>query len=287
MTYFLDFRASAVGGGVNDAGPIFYQGDGTTAQPQWQLIQGPQIATQVAGRSLLFAAHGFNVNRADGANELGQLNQYLGLTPPNVFIGILWPGDAVIPFVNYPFAGDAASRCGRMLATFCNTACTSAQSLSFVSHSLGVRLVLEAVVGLNRKARSVCLTAPAINRDCLIAEYAAATKKSCRISILASHNDDVLKLAYPAGDPLSDLLHADHNPFQPALGLDGPPTPTSPPIVAPWQIADDEDFGHLNYLPPTPTSLLPLNRTQWREAADFMKRDFFRQTQTWPVMSVA
>ncbi|WP_407193244.1 hypothetical protein [Bradyrhizobium sp. STM 3566] len=39
-------------------------------------------------------------------------------------------------------------------------------------------------------------------------------KNSEHISLLASHKDLVLKLAFPIGDPLSNLLHDDHMPFR-------------------------------------------------------------------------
>src|SRR5262249_1713151 len=102
------------------------------------------------------------------------------------FIGVLWPGDSVIPIVDYPFEGEVAIDCGKRLAEFCNLSCASAQSLSFASHSLGARLVLQAVTRLNRKVQSICLAAAAINRDCLVTEYAAAAQNCAHISLLAS-----------------------------------------------------------------------------------------------------
>src|SRR5579863_7031136 len=101
---------------------------------------------------------------------------------------MLWPGDAWLPVVDYPFEGSVAIDCGRKLADFCNRWCTGAQSISFLSHSLGARLVLEAVAHLGRQARAVCLMAGAINRDCLTAEYARAAANAAAISVLASHN---------------------------------------------------------------------------------------------------
>jgi hypothetical protein len=222
----------------------------------------------------LFATHGFNVSYQDGARSLGLLDRYLNLASPSLFIGMLWSGDSWLPVVDYPFEGDVAMDCGGRLAAFCNAWCAGAQSLSFLSHSLGARLVLEAIAHLGRKAQSVCLTAAAINRDCLTAQYSSAAGNSALISILASHKDDVLKIAFSVGDPFADLLHDDHTPFQAALGSGGPPTPTPPPVRYPWQIPDRDDYGHGDYL--------PSNGTRWPQAADFMKRAFFGQPQTWP-----
>jgi hypothetical protein len=284
MTYFLNFRTRNVGGAVID--PQLLEGDGTITPLRWSVVSATQTPARFVGRNVLFAAHGFNVSQQQGACSLGLLDKYLKLTSPDVFVGVLWPGDSVLPIVDYPSEGGVAQDCGGRLAAFCNDACAKAQSLSFVSHSLGARLVLEAVARLNRKAQSVCLTAAAINRDCLVTEYSDAAVNSERISILASRQDMVLKVAFSIGDPLADLLHDDHTPFEIALGLQGPPTPAAPPVRSPWQIGDRDNYGHSSYLPPsTVVALPPPPKTQWPRAADFMMRAFLGQPQTWPLPS--
>jgi hypothetical protein len=282
MTYFLNFRSSDVNGGVTD--PLLYEGDGITPGALWKPIQGPLIQQCFAGQNILFATHGFNVNKTDGAKALGLLDQYLALTAPNVFVGMLWPGDFYIPFVNYPFEDAPAEDCGRRLAAFCLTSCATAQSISFASHSLGARLVLQAAASLKglREVQSICLAAAAVNCDCLTTEYADAAANSERIYVLASNDDLVLKLAYPPGDQIANLLHSDHNPFAPALGAGGPPTPTSPPIVPPWQIGNQDGYDHLDYLPPTGLTAPLIDPTKWPRVADFIKRAFLGQPQTWP-----
>ena len=198
MTYFLNFRASNVGGPVID--PQLLEGDGTVNPLHWSVVPADQIPSRLAGRNILFAAHGFNVSQQQGACSLGLLGTYLKLPSPDVFVGVLWPGDSVVPIIDYPFEGNVAQDCGGRLATFCNQACAKAQSLSFVSHSLGARLVLEAVARLDRKAQSVCLTAAAINRDCLVSEYSNAAGNAERISILASRKDSVSRS--PSASPI-------------------------------------------------------------------------------------
>jgi len=277
MTLFLNFRTRSVGGAVNP-NPQLYDGLGEGVQLGWSLIAPSQLRASFAGKSVLFAVHGFNVTQSSGAVAMGLLDNYLALAAPDLFVGVLWPGDSVIPIVDYPFEGSVAIDCGRRLADFCNDVCGSAQAISFVSHSLGARLILEAVSRLNRKARSVCLTAAAVNRDCLTSEYANAARNSEQISILASREDLVLKLAYAVGDPLAELLHDDHTPFQAALGSEGPPTPAPVQVRAPWQIRDageDGDYGHSDYLPPS-------SPAKWPRVADFMKRAFRDQPQVWP-----
>jgi hypothetical protein len=272
MTYFLNFRAQGVGGPVVD--PYLLSGDGTAAPPALSIVPTAQWSALFAGKNVLFATHGFNVSYQDGATSLGLLGNYLGLAGTYLYVGVLWPGDAWIPVVDYPFEGDVAIDSGRRLANFCNNSCQGAQSISFASHSLGARVVLQAVGGLSRRAKLVCLMAGAVNYDCLGAEYANAAANCDRITALASHNDDVLKLAFTVGDPFADILNEDHAPFQPALGYDGPRTPTR--VVAPWQIADALDYGHGSYLPPGPGD----NRWQW--PADFLRRNFYGQPLIWP-----
>jgi hypothetical protein len=281
MSLFLNFRVSNVGGAVVD--PYLLEGDGTTTPPSLQPVPWTDVPRRLAGANLLFAAHGFNVSYQRGACSLGSLDRYLKLPPPALLIGMLWPGDCWLPVVDYPFEGSVSIDCGQRLAAFCNRWCTGAQSLSFLSHSLGARLVLEAVSNLKVRARSVCLTAGAINRDCLVSEYKAAAANADRISILASGQDDVLKLAFSVGDPIADLLHDDHSPFTAALGSKGPPVPAQPPILAPWQIPDPEDYGHGDYLPPSDGSALPpADGARWIKSAEFMRRAFWGVRQDWP-----
>ena len=281
MTYFLNFRSKGVGGATVD--PYLLQGEGTSVPPALSVVDPMQLPQILAGKNLLFTAHGFNVDYQDGACALGMLDEYLALPSSSLFIGLLWPGDSWLPIVDYPFEGDVAADCGRRLAVFCNEYCMGAQSISFASHSLGARLILEATARLGRTARSVCLTAAAINRDCLTRQYAAAAGNAERISILASGEDSVLKLAFSIGDPFADLLHDDHTPFQAALGTHGPPAPPPDRVLYPWQIPDAADYGHHDYLPPSPAvALPPAPAAKWPNAADFVKRAFLGQPQVWP-----
>jgi len=273
VTYFLNFRSAGVGGAVID--PYLLQGDGTTDPPSLSVVPWAQVPSVLAGRNLLFATHGFNVNYQAGARALGLLGDYLTLTPPNLFIGMLWPGDAWIPLVDYPFEGDVALDCGHRLAQFCNTWGAGAQSFSFASHSLGVRFVLEAMMSIDGRIDTACIAAGAINRDCLTAEYAAVLRRVATVSLLSSHSDDVLKIAFTIGDPFADFLHDDHTPFATALGYDGPRMPAPAQILAPWQIADAEDYGHGNYLPSDADD-------KWKKVADFMRMTFLRLPSPWP-----
>jgi hypothetical protein len=92
--------------------------------------------------------------------------------------------------------------------------------------------------------------AGAIENDCLVREYADAAAKVAEIYVLASRSDDVLKLAFPAGNLLGQIfMHGD--PYdRTALGREGPSRPVPPNVhVEGWQIPDDWEFGHGDYLP--------------------------------------
>ncbi len=283
MTLYVSFRSQSVGGSV--AGPAVLRGDGMASPLALTPVSSAELARLTAGKNVIFATHGFNVSLEYGARSLGQLELQLGLAASDVFFAVLWPGDYWLPVVNYPFEGDVAIECGKRLAQFCASAIAGSQSLSFVSHSLGARVVLEAVKNLNRRARVVCLTAAAVNRDCLASEYASAAANSSAIAILASHSDDVLKYAFRIGDPIANLLHDDHRFFEAALGYDGPTVPAQPPIALPWQIADADDYGHGDYLPPGDVvqSAAARAAAKWDRVAQFMSRAFQGQRQTWPV----
>src|SRR5581483_6449595 len=204
-----------------------------------------------------------------------------GLAAADLFIGVLWPGDYWLPVVNYPFEGAVSMDCGRRLADFCDQRLAAAASLSFASHSLGARLVLEAVKHLGRRARALCLTAGAINNDCLATEYGDATDNATAVALLASRADHVLRLAFPLGDVVADLLHDDHTPFESALGYSGPRLPAPPPVAAPWQIPDIAGYDHGDYLP-TAGQATPAPDARCRAVAGFIARCFHGQPQPWP-----
>jgi hypothetical protein len=281
MTLFLNFRSSAVAGPV--AGPYLLEGDGAASPPSVAVVDWARVPSIIAGKNLLFVAHGFNVNYQQGAYSLGTLGQHLAFDSPNLFIGILWPGDAWIPVIDYPFEGNVAIECGRRLAEFCETWCAQAQSISFASHSLGARVILEAIADLRGTARLACVTAGAVNRDCFDAEYSGIMDYVREIRCLSSHRDNVLKLAFPIGDPFADLLHDDHTPFRAALGYDGPSTPTPGEVLLPWQISDQQAYAHGDYLPSANAAPpAPGQPPKWTRVSAFVKNAFLNLPQTWP-----
>lgn len=249
MTLFLDCRTDDVGGGILRE-PRVLEGNGLVERPEFRYLGLTLPADRIAGREVVFATHGFNVSRTAGVHSLARLERDINLPPAFVFVGVLWPGDWWIPVVNYPSEAGDAVRCGRLLARLVNTTLSGASDVSFVSHSLGARLVLEAVKHLERPAREVCVLAAAADDNCLTTpEYDAARRNAKRVSVLASRGDLVLRAAYPIGDFFSDIFYADDDsPTRKGLGYHGPKPLAEHVLHA--QIPG-HDYGHGDYLPPS------------------------------------
>ncbi len=252
MTLYLNCRTQAIGGSIVSE-PYVLEGDGTIDPVALRTLGWDIPAERIAGRTVVLATHGFNVSYAAGVPSLAQVERALDLGPGYVFIGVLWPGDYWIPVINYPAEAGDAVRCGQLVAQFANEKLRAAAAVSFLSHSLGGRLVLEAVKNLRRRAHEVCLTAAAVDDDCLgTAQYLAARANADRVSVLASRRDRVLRIAYPVGDFVSDLLFRDDDsPFRLALGYHGP-RPFGLEHVAPAQIPDTDGYDHGDYFSASP-----------------------------------
>src|SRR6266403_4714418 len=263
--WILSTRAHSIGGPVAPVKVLDADRPGFTGDLM------PELLAAIQGRDVFFATHGFEVNQADGISHLGfwLANLEIGNAVP---IGIVWPGDCVIPiFVDYILEGREAIKSGQLLATFLNANFTGAVTVSFASHSLGARLVLQTIAGLagSFHVRRVLLMAGAIDDDCLTGEYGASANKIDEISILASTRDAVLAFAFPLGNPLQGIIDRAHPYHHAALGRTGPaqPYPPSPRLQPNWQIPPNLNYGHHNYLPgqpipatfPLPTDIPPAN----------------------------
>ena len=268
MTHFISFRAGGTGRGLGE--PMLLTGD--PAVGNLRLMSDLEFRSAVEGRHMLFGTHGFNTSYRGGARQLAQFDRDIALGSRGVFFGILWPGDAAVPFINYPFEAADAVECGRRLAALCNTRCATALGLSFVSHSLGGRLVLEAVRRLSRKARMMCLMAAAVDRDVLTNQYRAALRNCEHVYVLSSTKDKILRIAYPAGDFLSDLFGDSDSPFRSALGLHGP-RPAAGPDVDDNRIPANPPCDHMGYMP---------GGSHWPQVHPYIRRSFERAAHVWP-----
>jgi Alpha/beta hydrolase of unknown function (DUF900) len=244
--FFLNTRSLPVGGGV------VVSFDSIQVLDQTNTIHSVnELTAAIQGRDVLLVTHGFNVNQADGLQKLSNWRDLLSLGNA-VPVGILWPGDSRwIHVVDYPIEGNDAMAAGNLLATFLNKNFTGALSLSFASHSLGARVVLQTVSGLNRPVRRLLLMAGAVDNTCLSSEYANAAKNIGTISLLASRADHVLEWAFPAGNFVSGIFSRGVPYIHEAIGREGPSPDLAPPsnLHPDWQIPDGWDFDHGDYLP--------------------------------------
>jgi len=251
-TYFIDLRADAAGGNpVADAGGIVIRSN-TLPNPSPASPLESTLLQAIVGRDVLLGTHGFHVNRADGIENLSHWNEWLDLGPNGLFVGVLWPGDSRwVPFVDYPIEGDEAIKSGKLLATYLRAKFSTAATISFVSHSLGARVVLETIRGLSgyKKLRTVTLLAAAIDDTCLNQEYQDAVQTAERVSVLASNCDEVLKWAFPGGNLLSGIVTRGAPYWHGALGRYGPNPPDQPSELMGSPILPDSwQIGHSSYI---------------------------------------
>jgi hypothetical protein len=254
MTPFLDVRLSAVGGNLA-ASVAMNQG---TDIGNYQSLSKAQLLGDILGRHVLIATHGFNVNRADGIAHLCNWEGLLQLPPASFFVGLLWPGDSVCAHgLDYPEEPRIANEAGQLIAPFLDDNFAGAASISFVSHSLGARVVLETISQMTRPVRRLTLMAGAIDDNCLNTEFQAAAVGIGEISVLASAKDEVLSAIFPLGNLFAGIIAEGHPWWRAALGHRGPSNPWPGNFNAPFEIPDNWKFGHGNYLQIDPPPVRP------------------------------
>ncbi len=258
MPRFLDVRLSSTGGDLA-ASVAINQG---TAIGNYQSLDQARLVRDIQGQNVLIATHGFNVNRADGIAQLSNWETQLQLPPPSILVGLLWPGDSIWAHgLDYPEEPRIADEAGALIAPFLDANFTGAASISFVSHSLGARVVLETISKMNLPARRLTLMAGAIDDNCLTTEFQPSAAKIGTISVLASKKDEVLSALFPLGNFLGGILAAGHPWWHAALGHTGPSSPRPANFRPPFEIPDNWSFGHGNYLeidsPPPPSIPIP------------------------------
>lgn len=260
--------------------PYLLDGDALAEPPTMTSVLWNAAPVLLRGRDVILATHGFNVSYVSGLRSLARLEAALALTPGEAYLGVLWPGDWIVPAVNYPFEDGVASSAGRLLAGFINRWLVSARSVSVVSHSLGARVVLAAVAASNRRIKRACIAAGAVNAGCLAEEFAAANANCDSIVTLSSRADKVLEFAYPPGDLLADALDPDHPPGQSAMGRGGPQIPFASWVRA-YEIADADGYDHGDYLPPAVTAADDAD-ARWRRSVAFMASVLRGRSPAWP-----
>jgi hypothetical protein len=245
MTQFIDVRLSAVGGDL----ATFVATNQGTAIGNYGGIPLNTLLNFIKGQHVLIATHGFNVNRADGIACLSNWASLLQFPPSSAFVGLLWPGDSVWAHgLDYPEEPKVANDAGALVAEFLDANFCNAASISFASHSLGARVVLSTISNMSLPVRRLMLMAGAIDDDCLNTEFQDAAAKIGTISVLASGMDSVLKVDFPLGNLFAGIIAEGHPWWRGAIGRSGPVQSWPSNFRGPFEIPDNWQFNHGNYL---------------------------------------
>jgi hypothetical protein len=256
--YVLDLRASNVGGAVVPG----------------RLVRGTEIDLRQHA-DVTFLLHGFNVSRNDGIAALDRFASSLPSVADHALVAVLWPGDHWARALSYSFEGKDADDSAQELVRYIDRILLPGTTLSFASHSLGARVVLQTIRGLIHRPYQigeVCLMAPAVDDYCLAHPnvYRAAAAAAARLTILASHKDQVLRLAYPVGDLLQAFIFFRRDMRGLALGYHGPRPFKESPVgsnVLHEQIPDARNVGHGDYLPAGQANEAQRSATAYADAA--------------------
>lgn len=246
--WFLDYRVRDVGGPVATT-PMLYEG-GQLRGHGLSMLPRP-------AEGVTFVFHGFNNSRKDGVSQTegfakAAIAQVPALTGTE-FVGVLWPGDAIVGFLSYPTEEADADRTAARLARELAAARIS-PAPNLVAHSLGCRVLLRTLDILARTdpdqswVDQIVLLAGAVDDDVLARKdrYARGVQNATRLVNVASTADNVLRYAFPAGDWFAGLFSSGYT--RTALGRRGPSTSPKPPNqVRPFQVGS-LDVGHGDYL---------------------------------------
>jgi len=213
---------------------------------RYPLVDFADFASQVRGKHVCFLVHGFNVDRDAGYSGFGAAAQEMGpggalliRNPPldlfipdvDFAIPMLWAGDGILP-LNYPFLLGAIRTTGRNFAQFITGAKLACDRISFVTHSMGARVVLESVQQSVMAAQKgfkmpsidhIIFNAGAASDEVLDdPDYAAAVDAVHNFVVVSSRADTVLSGAFPAGNAVEQALWKNDPGANDALGRYGP-----------------------------------------------------------------
>ena len=258
MIWFVDFR------GRNSGGPVL---PGRVVVPAQPLGDPAATVDALAIRQrVVFLVHGFNVDRAGGQAQLKAFADRLRLAADVALVAVTWPGDSWAGPASYPLEGNDADDTAAELAKFIQWVLPRQTELSFVSHSLGARVVFETVKRLPPRAYRVaqlCVMAAAVD-DFSVSEppvYLRQVEAASRVAVLASERDNVLRWAYPLGDLLQSFVFFWKDAGGLALGYHGPRPGRFDPVpanVTHVQIPTNCGVDHSDYLFPGQPSPLEL-----------------------------
>ena len=253
------------------------------------------VGQSLRGKHVCFTVHGFNVDRDDGATGFGTHAQECGLggallslTPQvnlytagvDIVIPVLWAGDWYLP-INYPFLLPDIRLTGKYFADLITSGIWPIHEISFLTHSMGVRVVMETIQQATQMATTAGKRLPRINTAIFTApavsdqifddpDYADSVNIVRNFVVVSSKADTILSQAFPAGNAVEQQLWANDPGADEALGRYGPrvqqgskalgkiqwyeiPLPTDP---------NDPGQNHGDYFP-TPSAPVPPYPNGW------------------------
>lgn len=184
----------------------------------------------------IILVHGFNKSECEAENNLKLFQDNLFKLDSSLsddVVALYWPGDSRSSFIKaafYPWIVKKAKKSGKMLAEYLKEKgpCKKKSHLIFVGHSLGCRVLLEALADLvnytsisDHCCVSLFLMAAAvpvelINSSVSIQEGIKMTHH--RNAVFFSNSDQVLKIAFRIGQTI-----ASEEKTSEAVGLNGKP----------------------------------------------------------------
>lgn len=268
--FVLHLRDQKTGGPVTSG--VLYR-----ALPYWDVWWNdrlPDFTQLTRANRLTVLLHGFNNDREEGREKLVHYIRILerkGLA--ELMLAVLWPGDGWAGPLSYPAEGRDADDTADALLIWLLSNVDETARVAFVGHSLGCRVVMRAaqrMIKSDKKRKPVldriCLMAAAIDSDSLGKDgrtcYREAALNADRIGVLASEQDRVLQLAYPAGDWMQFMLFRKERSGW-ALGRRGPEG-CPPEVLAKIEshmANPGRGIGHSDYLPKYPLPVPPQNQT--------------------------
>ncbi len=244
--------------------------DRNTAWPQARLtgadwVPWDQVGEVFRGKRVCFVIHGFNVNVDHGVKGGGPAAQefealgYLAMkiTAADLVVPVLWPGDGFI-VTSWFKAIDHATTTGGRFAEFLVSSAFQAADVSFVTHSLGARAMLETVRQTIARQpdfpfdTAVTMAAAVADNTLDNPRYAGAVAALRRIVVLSSTKDSILSGVFVPGDLIENALWWGYGGNGRALGRFGPAFKAASPFPGKtewYAIRPEKDQGHGDYLP--------------------------------------
>ena len=196
---FVSFRLSERGGGVRDFAAL------------------SEAGLLTSGRPIVFFVHGFNNDLRAASAAYARFLPLLGGVSAQI-VGVYWPGDSWAGGANYMQALERVPAIGERFARLLHASALGSGRLdvSFVSHSLGGRLVLETLRALAGLVAHRPLASLAIHRVVFMAGAVPTALLELRRALhgvlrafdaramsLYSEADRVLQYAFPLGESLA------------------------------------------------------------------------------------